>query len=60
MATQTTDFKQIATDYLAAVGRRLSERVAAVWPNLTSEQRAEFKAERTEDGMRALLAKAEL
>ncbi len=41
--------------HLAAVGERLSQRIAAVWPNLDDDQRAAIEAETTEDGMRALL-----
>jgi hypothetical protein len=38
-----------------AVGARLSERTAALWPELTGDQRAALHAEETEDGFRALL-----
>jgi hypothetical protein len=41
--------------YLKAVGERLSERIAALWPNLDDEQRAAIEAQTTEDGLRALL-----
>ncbi len=47
--------QQALAAYLKAVGERLSERIAALWPNMHDEQRAAIEAQTTEDGLRALL-----
>ena len=44
----------IAARY-AATGRWLSQRITALWPRLSEDQRDAIAAERTEDGLRALL-----